>query len=113
MQSPEEKIAQIVQNQLADFQKGWEALVSSIDSNTRQSASNSEDLITINANVQNAEKEIQKLSIKQQKVEKSTKSHFDDVETWSKQTISSIGQIQEILPEVFLIFTEFFTKMFL
>ena len=108
-QSPEEKIAAIVQNQLADFQKGWEALVSSIDSNTRQSASNSEDLLTINANVQNVENEIQKISIKNQKLEKSSKSYFENVEDWTKQIHATISQIQEIIPEVyFLNFAKFF-----
>jgi K+/H+ antiporter YhaU regulatory subunit KhtT len=102
-----------VQNQLADFQKGWEALVSSIDSNTRQSASNSEDLLTINANVQNVENEIQKLSIKQQKLEKTTKSYFDDVEIWTNQTHASIGQIQEIMPEVFNFYPFQFFKLHL
>ena len=96
----EEKVARIVQNQLQDFQKGWDSLVASIDSNTRQIALNSEDLLTINANVQNAEKEILKISAKNQKLEKSSKNYFENVETWTKETFDSITQIQSFIPEV-------------
>jgi hypothetical protein len=102
--SSEEKIAEIVQNQLADFQKGWEALVSSIDANTRQATTNSEDLLTINSNVQNVENEIQKLSIKNQKFEKTSKTFFEKMDNWSNETHSTISQIQDILPEVFLFY---------
>ena len=96
----EEKVAKIVQHQLQDFQKGWDSLVASIDSNTRQIALNSEDLLTINANVQNAEKEILKISAKNQKLEKSSKNYFENVETWTKETFDSITQIQSFIPEV-------------
>ena len=76
-------------------------MVASIDNNTRQIAINSEDLLTINTNVQNAEKEILKISQKNQKLEKSSKSYFENVETWTKETFDSITQIQQQFPEVF------------
>ena len=93
-------MARIVQSQLQDFQNGWDALVASIDNNTRQIAINSEDLLTINANVQNAEKEILRISTKHQKLEKSTKTYFENVESWTKETFDSITQIQSYIPEV-------------
>jgi hypothetical protein len=85
--------------------------VASIDNNTRQISINSEDLLTINANVQNTESEILKLSSKNQNLEKSSKSYFENVEIWTKETFDSIKQIQQHIPEVFsiFIFSEKFT----
>ena len=94
-------MTRIVQTQLQDFQKGWEALVASIDNNTRQIAINSEDLLTINSNVQNTEKEILKVASKTQKLEKSSKAYFENIESWTKETFESITQIQSFIPEVF------------
>lgn len=111
--SSEENIVKIVHEQLSDFQKGWESFVSSIDANTKQIAINSENLATINSNVQNTEEEILKISNKNQKLEKSAKDYFENVEMWTNEAQNAIVQLQETNEEEKFIKSKIFSSKFL
>jgi predicted nucleic acid-binding Zn-ribbon protein len=85
---------------LADFQLGWENLVSSIDRNTKAISLNSKNLSTIDSNVQNTESEIQKISEKHFALEKLSKNYFEKVEFWTTEVHGAIGQLREENEEV-------------
>ena len=94
-------MGKIIDRHLESFHKGWNNLVNSIESNTKAISLNSNNILTLDANIQNTEIEISKLFEKLLNLEKLSKNYFEDLETWTTQAHETIDQIRKSIPEVF------------